>query len=38
MVKFGALAGAHQKIVLQQYVVDFCLSFAAFGAPLDVLL
>jgi hypothetical protein len=36
MVKFGALAGACQKITLKQYFVDFYLGFTAFGAPLDV--
>ena len=35
MVKFGALAGAHHKIALKQYLVNFYLGFAAFGAPLD---
>ena len=38
MVKFGALAGARQKIILKQYLADFYLGFMAFDAPLDALL
>jgi hypothetical protein len=36
MVKFGALAGARQKIILKQCLADFYLGFTAFCAPLDV--
>jgi hypothetical protein len=37
MVKFGALADARQKIILKQYLADFCLGFTTFCAPLDAL-